>query len=276
VRVDIDKNCLVSKKLLTIALLTITAYIPTFIWMIGRWTAPNTYYSHGFLIPFISGFLVWLNREKICNTKPQPDGLGWVFFICGILIHIVSTLWQVSFTSGFSLLLVITGLVLLFLGKEHLRQLAFPVLFLIFMIPPPLVAVAQISFKLKILAARASTIIINSLGVPAIREGSIIKTPHSYLVVEDPCSGVSSLIAMVALGALMAYFLKGSKLRKVILFLSAVPIAIISNIARLIIISLVSELYGAKFAAGWFHYPMGVMVFVFSFFGLLLVGKLLE
>jgi exosortase len=244
--------------------------------MVDRWTEEESYYNHGFLVPLISIFLIWLNKEKILRIKAQPDNLGWAFFIPGVLIHTLSSLWQIFFTSGFSLILVIVGLVLLFWGRRQLKQLSFPILFLIFMIPLPLVAVADISFRLKIFVTQISTILINKIGIPAIREGSIIKTAHSYLIVEDPCSGIRSLIAMIALGALMAYFLTSSRLKKIILFFSAVPVAICSNIIRIIILLSISEIYGTKYITGVIHGVMGILVFVFSFLGLVLVGRILK
>lgn len=263
-------------KLSLLAALTIIAYIPTFIWMVDRWTAKDTYYSHGFLVPFISLFIVWLKRDRLSKLKINSSKSGWLFLIIGILIHVISALWRVYFSSGFSSILVLVGLVLLFLGKSFLRQLMFPILFLVFMIPLPLIAVANLSFKLKIFAAQISTAIINKLGVSAVRDGSVIRTAHSYLMVEDPCSGIRSLIALIALGALMAYFSNISKARKAILFLSSIPIAIATNIIRIVSLSLVSEMYSAELATGWFHNVMGVLVFVFAFVGLALVGKMLE
>lgn len=263
-------------RLSVMSSLILIAYIPTFIWMVDRWIVKDTYYSHGFLVPFISIFIAWLKKEELFKLKIKPSNSGWLFFIAGITVHAISALLRIYFSSGFSLLLVLVGLVLLFFGKEFLKQLMFPILFLVFMIPLPLVAIANISFKLKMFAAYLSTIIINKLGVPAIREGSIIKTMHSYLVVEDPCSGIRSLIALIALGALMAYFSNISKTKKAILFLSSVPIAISTNIIRIVALSLASEMYGAKFATGLFHTTMGILVFVFAFLGLLLIAKVLE
>ena len=263
-------------KLITLASLTIIAYIPTIIWMVDRWTEHDTYYSHGLLIPLVSIFLVWLNREKLKAIKPSPNNSGWLFFIPGILIHLVSAIWRVYFTSGFSLLLVLAGLILLFFGKRYLRELIFPVGFLFFMIPLPLVAIANISFRLKIFAAQISTLIINGLGITAIRDGSVIRTVHSYLMVEDPCSGIRSLIALIALGALMAHFSHINRIKKAVLFLSSIPIAISTNIIRIVSLSLVSEIYGAKLATGFFHNMMGILVFVFAFIALALVGRILE
>ncbi len=263
-------------KLSVLAILTIIAYIPSFIWMINRWSVADTYYSHGFLVPLISAFLVWQKREKLAKLKISPSNSGWLLLGPSVLIYVISVLLRINFSAALSLIPVLIGIVLLFLGKEFLKELLFPLLFLLFMIPLPSVAIVNLSFKLKIFAAQVSTFIINRVGVPAIRDGSVIKTMHSYLVVEDPCSGIRSLIALIALGALMAHFSDISKVKKAILFLSSIPIAIGTNVIRIVALSLASEIYGAKFATGWFHDTMGVLIFVFAFVGLALVGKVLE
>lgn len=263
-------------KLLSLLGLTIIAYIPTFNWMYARWTARDTYYSHGFLIPFVSIFLIWLKRKELQKIKVSPSSLGWSFFVAGVIIHLLCVRFRVSFLSGFMFIPILIGIVLLSLGKDYLRQLIFPILFLTFMIPLPEVAIANLSFRLKIFAAQISTFIINRLGVLAIREGSVIKTMHSYIMVEDPCSGIRSLVALIALGALMAYFSNISKTKKIILFISSIPIAIATNVIRITALSLVSEMYGSKLALGLFHNIMGVLVFVLAFVGLVLVNKLLE
>lgn len=263
-------------KLIILSVILLIAYLPTFLWMIDRWNEKDTYYSHGFLVPFISAFIIWHKREKLAKLKAEPSNTGWLPFAVGISIHTLSALLRVYFTSGFSLLLVIPGLVLLFFGKKFLKELLFPIGFLASMIPLPLVVIANISFRLKIFAAGISTKLVNMLGVPAIRDGSVIKTMHSYLVVEDPCSGIRSLAALIALGALMAYFSNISRAKKTALFLSSIPIAVASNVVRIISLTLASEIYGAKFATGRFHDTMGILVFVFAFLGLSTVAKLLE
>jgi exosortase len=192
------------------------------------------------------------------------------------LVYLLSAVWRIYFSSGFSFLFVVVGLILVFLGIKHLKVLWFPIAFLIFMLPLPMVVIANISFRLKIFASQVSTAFINMLGVPAVREGSVIKTLHSYVVVEDPCSGIRSLIALIALGALMAYFSRLSRPKKIILFLASIPLAVITNIIRIIAVTLASEMYGAKFATGAFHDAMGIMVFVLAFLGLLFVANLLE
>lgn len=266
------KNDHIKSAIITV--LTALMYIPTFVWMYDRWTSAETYYSHGFLIPLISAFLVWHKRKDLSVIPVAPAALpGWGLFLSGIAIHLISSLWQVYFSSGFSMILVVSGLVMIFLGKGFFRAVAFQVLFLVFMIPLPLVAISNISFRLKILASQAAVFFVNLLGLPAIREGSVIKTANSYLIVEDPCSGIRSLIALIALGCLMAYLSKASRKGKILLFLSSVPIALFANVARIIVLTFVSEIYGARIATGLFHDIMGYVVFIIAFTGLKIVSR---
>lgn len=268
------KNDLV--KLFSLLALVAIAYIPTFRWMIDRWSAKDTYYSHGFLVPFISAFIIWQKRRELSKLIIKPVNSGWLIFSLGLLIHAISISFRVSFSSGFSLIITLIGLILITLGKNALKKLIFPVCFLISMIPLPLALIASLSFKLKIFAAQASTVLMNKIGIATIREGSILRTLHATLMVEDPCSGIRSLVALISLGALAAYFNHLPRPRKTILFLSSIPIAVATNIIRITALGLVSEIYGEKYATGIFHDTMGILVFVFAFLGLMFVQKLLE
>jgi exosortase len=167
-------------------------------------------------------------------------------------------------------------MVLLFLGREFLKELLFPVVFLIFMIPLPLVSISVITFKLKILASQFAVNTLNWLGIHAIREGGVIKTAHSYLVVEDTCSGMRSLIVLIALSIFMAYFSKISKTKKILFSLSTIPIAIVANVIRIAVLALISEIYGIRIATGVIHNIMGIFEFVLAFLWLFLVQKVLE
>lgn len=256
-------------------LITLT-YLPIFIWMIDRWMAAETYYSHGFLIPLVSIFIIFKNRGILAKMKIEPNKWGWLIFTVGLVIQIISAFLSIYFSSGFSLIFVLAGAILLFFGKDFLKRLLFPILFLVFMIPLPLFSIANLSFRLKILASQIATTLLNFIGIGAVREGSTILTKRSFLVVEDPCSGIRSLIALIALGSLMAYLSNTSKAKKAILFSSTIPIAISSNILRIVMLSLASEIYGLKLATGIFHDITGVLVFVFTFLVLLIIERILD
>ena len=165
-------------KPLSIAILFILMYLPTFIWMWDRWMAKGSYYGHGILIPFISGFIAWqaLKKKKgeEVKTKDNPSNLGLFLIISGLFIHLISAWMRIYFSSGFSMIITLSGLALYFGGKNTFKKLAFPILFLAFMIPLPLVAIANIVFKMKIFAAQISTFFVRKMGIPAIINGSMI------------------------------------------------------------------------------------------------------
>lgn len=259
-----------------ITALLLIIYSPTIWWMVDRWNAKDSYYSHGFLVPVVSLYILWLKRDKLAKIKPKPAILGLWVLILGLLIHMLSAFFRVYFTSAFSFLLVISGIVLYFSGIEMFRETLFSILFLIFMIPLPLIAIVGITFKLKIFAAYWATKIINALGVRAILDGSIIRMRHTQVIVEDVCSGLRSLISLLALGTIIAYLTKLSRWKKIVVFLAAGIMAIIANIVRIIFMALTTEIYGAKFTEGFLHTLSGLIVFIVAFLGLMLVVKELE
>lgn len=264
-------------KPIIISLLIILTYFPTFIWMIDRWKAVDSYYSHGFLVPLISGFIAWQKLKKLSGLKIIPTfRWGWLLLIAGVGIHVISALLRVYFTSAYSLLLVLSGIILLFGGKEYFKKMIFSMFFLTFMIPLPLFLTSNLSFRLKILASQLAVAIVNMAGIKAVRDGSVIMTAHSQLIVEDPCSGIRSLIALIALSFLFAYYSNITKANKIILCFAAVPIAICANVVRITVLTLVGEVYGMRFTTGLLHEIMGFGVFVLAFIGLSIFQKVLK
>jgi exosortase len=241
-----------------------------------RWFAADSYYSHGILIPFVSMYLIWQQRKTLSAIEPLKGAWGMPLIILGMAVHILSSLFRIYFTSGFSMLIVLTGLVLHFYGWRILRSILFPVIFLMFMVPIPMVVIANISFKMKLFAAQIATAALNNAGLPAIREGSIIKMQHAYVIVDDVCSGLRSLIALTALGGVFAYGMKSPMSRRILLFLSTIPIAIVTNVVRVVFLASVSEIWGSQYAAGFIHDLSGFAVFALAFLLLYAAGRLLE
>jgi exosortase len=256
------------------------AYTPTFFWMKIRWFARDSYYSHGILIPFVVGYLIWDKRKQlqdILKTNSSPSHpWGIPLIITGLLIHTISSVLRVYFTSGFSLLITIIGIILHFYGAKILKALAFPLFFLSFMIPLPEVTIVNISFRMKMFAASISARTINAIGILAIRDGSVIRMPHAYVIVDDVCSGLRSLISLGALGSIFAYFFKAPLWKRIALFLTTIPIAIITNVFRVVFLAFVSEVWGHEAASGLVHDFSGYSIFIIAFILLAASGKLLE
>ncbi|MCA9408114.1 MAG: exosortase [Candidatus Omnitrophica bacterium] len=264
------------KKEIAAFLIMLAAYFPTLIWMWDRWWSKDSYYTHGILVPIVSGFLVWQLKDDLAKIKRKESAWAIRLIVIGLGVHLFSSLFRVYFSSGFSMILVLMGLILFFFGGEFLKRIIFPVLFLLFMIPIPLVAIATISFKLKILAAEIATVVLNNMRIPALREGSVIRMRDAYVIVDDVCSGLRSLIALTALGSVFAYWMKDKAYKRILLFLSTIPIAIITNVCRVILLCCISEIWGPKYATGFIHDLSGFMVFALAFILLFVVGKLIE
>lgn len=264
----------IKPSIITAALLII--YSPTIWWMVGRWSATDSYYSHGFLVPIVSLYVLWLKRASLKSIPARPLAWGLWLLVAGLLIHVLSAFFRVYFTSAFSSLLVISGLILYCCGWQTFRESFFAILFLIFMFPLPLVAIVGISFKMKLFAAHWANKIINAVGIPAVLDGSIIRMRHTHVIVEDVCSGLRSLISLLALGTIITYLSKLPRFKKVIVFFAAGIMAIVANIVRIVFMALTSEIYGAKFTEGFLHTLSGLLVFIVAFLGLMVVVKELE
>jgi exosortase len=259
-----------------ISVLLLVIYSPTIWWMVDRWNAKDSYYSHGFLVPFVSLYVLWVKREDYARLKLKPSSWGLWLLVGGLLIHVASALLRVYFTSAFSSLFVLAGLAVYFGGVPLLHHCFFSILFLLFMIPLPLIAIVGITFKMKLFAAYWANKIVNAIGIPAILDGSVIKMRHTHVIVEDVCSGLRSLISLLALGTIMAYLSHLSRFKKIIVFLAAAVMAVIANIVRIVFMAVTSEVYGAKFTEGFLHTLSGLLVFVVAFLGLMVVMKELE
>jgi len=254
----------------------ILAFVPTFIWMWDRWFARDSYYSHGILIPFVVGFLIWQKRDELALMRKVRSAWAMPLIILGVFMHLFGSLMRVYFISGFSMLLCLIGLILYFYGSALLKKILFPVLFLLFMIPVPLIIITNISFKMKIFAAEIATTLLNSSGISAIREGSVIRMQHAQVIVDDVCSGLRSLISLMALGSIFAYWMKSVMVRRCILFFLTIPIAIITNVCRVVFLSSVAEIWGPQYASGFLHNLSGFLVFALAFVLLFVLGKILE
>lgn len=259
-------------------LLFIYAYHGTFLWLYERYTSPDSDYSHGFLIPLISGYLIWRKREQLKNTVRSSSKMGLGLIVLALLIHIGSVWTHIFFTSGFSILLLFIGLSLHLLGLEFTKKISFPLGFLIFMFPLPMGAISIFSFPLKLMVANLSTALLNLFGFPIFREGAVVHLARTTLTIDDPCSGIRSLISLLALGALIAYISHMGLLRKTILFISAIPIAIFTNVLRVCALILAANGWGANWAMPehWFHTASGLGVFGISMILLFLMMRGLE
>jgi len=256
----------------------IYVYYGTFLWLCERYTIPDSDYSHGFLIPLISGYFIWKKRNILESIPAASSKTGLIFIILALLIHVGSVWTHVFFTSGFSMLLLLIGFSLYFFGREFTKSISFPLAFLVFMFPLPMGVIGAISFPLKMMVSNLAVTVLNAFGFPLYREGAVVHLARTMLVIDDPCSGIRSLISLLALGALIAYISRTTLLKKGILFLAAIPIAIFSNVLRVCALILAANGLGSQWAMPehWFHTASGMGVFGISMILLFSTMRVLE
>ncbi|WP_226989259.1 exosortase A [Desulfuromonas sp. TF] len=235
---------------------------------------PN--YSHGLLVPFISGWFAWQRRGDLQASEVRSSNAGLVVIFTALVMLIVGAAGTEYFTQRISLVLLLAGIILYWFGREVLRILALPVVFLVFMVPLPYIVYDAIAFPLKLLVAKVSVATLKAAGVIVWREGNIIMFPNVTLEVADACSGLRSLMSLLAIGVSYAFIFHNSRLQRILLILMAVPIAMISNMFRVIATGFLAQYYGAAAAEGFFHEFAGLAVFALAMGLLLLTGMILR
>jgi len=238
------------------------------------WDDPN--YSHGFLVPLFSGYLVWHQRETLKRLAPEGRWAGLPLILGGIGMLILGDLGAENFLSRSSLIIIVAGLILFHLGHEIFRRVAFPVGFLFFMVPLPAILFYAMTFPLQRLAAQNAAWTLDALGVPVLLDGNVLHLSNITLGVTEACSGVRSLISLLALAVAWAYLTLNRMWATVILVASVVPITIVANAGRVVVTGLVGQWFGAMYAQGFFHTFSGWLIFLFAFICLLGVHGLIR
>lgn len=230
------------------------------------WVLPGSYYSHGFLIPPISLYFAWAKRHelKAAEVKPMP-WLGYALILFSAAEIILGAFLGFAVFVQASLITMIAGIVLTLFGKQHFKLLAFPILFLAFMVPIPSSLTQSIAFTLKLFATSRAVELARLMLLPVVHDGSYVYFRDEYLLVGDVCGGLRSLISMVALGVIMAQVGKARLWAKMATVAIAIPIAVVSNVLRILLLCLVGYFFGVKNATGWFHDLSGLIMFLVAF-----------
>lgn len=258
-----------------IALLLVGIYFRIFGKLIYDWyDLPD--YSHGFLVPLFSLFLIWENRLAIRNTPLAPSWKGMPLILTGICILILGVYGADLFLSRISFIILLAGLIWTLQGEKMLKVLRFPLLVLLLAIPFPQIVFNQITFPLQLLASKLASAILPIFGVPVLHEGNVIQLPAMKLEVAEACSGIRSLMSLFTLAIFYGYFIEKSTKRRVLLALFSIPIAVIANAARVTGTGLCVQYWDPEKAMGFFHEFSGWVIFVISLACLYLVHRVMR
>jgi exosortase len=233
-------------------------------------------YSHGFLVPLFSAYLIWRNRHVLRQLPVKPSWWGLPATAGSLAVLVVGKLGAELFLTRSSFVLLLGSVVLYFFGWRWLRALLFPLAFLFLMIPIPAIIYDQVSLPLQFFASRVASSLLTLVGVPVLREGNIIQLPTMALEVAEACSGIRSLISLIALAIIYGYLLEPSMWRRMVLVVAAVPIAVIANALRIMGTGLLVEYWSPEMGTGFFHAFSGWLVFVMALFLLFAFHRVLR
>lgn len=243
--------------------------------MVLQWKQDENY-SHGFLVPLIAGYFFWQSWPELKNKVVAPNNWGFVVLVLGLLQLLVAWVGTEYFTMRSSLIVLIAALVLLFWGWQLLKEMALPIGYLIFMVPIPYIIYDIVAFPLKLFVTKVSVWFLQLCGVIVMREGNIIMFPSTTLEVADACSGIRSILSLLALAVAYSFFIQIPAKFRVLIMLMALPIAVFTNALRVIITGFLAQWWGAKAAEGFFHEFAGLAVFALAMVLLVGLGVLLK
>ena len=235
------------------------------------WQIPD--FSHGFLVPVFAAYMVWVKRKTLLATKIAPTWSGIAVVILGLVVLLLGAYGAELFLSRVSLVILLTGLILSFGGWHLLKELRFALLVLLLAIPIPAIIFNEITLPLQTLAAKLASALLPLFGVPVLREGNVIELPAMKLEVAEACSGIRSLMSLLTFSIFYGYFLERSALRRTVLALASIPIAIAANAVRILGTGLCVQYWDPEKALGFFHEFSGWVMFLVSLGCLFIVHR---
>jgi exosortase len=273
---------------------------------LGRdwWTDEN--YSHGLLIPFIIGYILWTEAPRLRRASQHSHFVwGGAIIVCALLALWAGTVGAELYVQRMSLVVMLAGVVIYFWGFQVLRLALVPLVLLVLAMPIPTIIFNKIAFPLQLFASSCAVGAMRWFDIPVLRQGNVIELmprgarETTKLEVVEACSGIRSLMTLVTLAVVMAYFTypksdergngqrsgdtgllsawkRYSFWRAAIIICSAVPIAILTNSMRVSGTGVLAHYYGTEVADGFFHSFSGWVVYIVAFLLLFAVAWLLD
>ncbi len=222
--------------------------------------------SHGFFVPFLVAYAVWLERDKLSRVAPKSNWFGLVLMIAGAFLLCIGppSLDTFAFATRVAFVFSLVGAILFVRGFKTLRILTYPLLLTLLMIPLPGFIIERLTFPLQIFASRFAEQTLELIGYSVLREGNILRLPGATLSVAEACSGLRSLCALTFLGQAYVVMFDGRRWMRPVMALLVIPIAVFANGFR-IVISAVAGSYRPEWMTGLAHESTGWVVFVIAF-----------
>jgi exosortase len=255
-------------------MLLVAAYFPILSKLVVQWSTDDDV-SHGFFVPLVAGYIVWQRREKLLSIEREPAWWAVGLMVWAGVQAYLGMLGAELFLQRTAFLISLVSVLLIMGGTKLIRELAFPLLLLPFMIPLPTVIYNHITFPLQLFASAVAERSLEVLNVPVLRDGNILELASQKLSVAEACSGIRSLLSLTFLSLVYAYFFDRKVWMRWVLLIATIPIAIIANSARVTLTGVFSEI-DPSLAEGFFHEAEGWVIFVVALVILVAVHQVLN
>ena len=253
-----------NRILLALVLIEIVVlYLPAVRWLFDRWTMSVWHNAHGMFTAILVAFFISQQLRKARHLPISSSAWGFVFLIAALMIHAVDAAIHTQLLAAVSLVLILPGLSLLFLGVDRTKLIAFPLAFATLMLPIPLALTESLQLLLREMTTSGASAMIYRLGVPVFAEETTLHLPKATLLVSDACSGFSTLYASIVVASLTAYHATGVA-RRLLVLVAAPPIAVAANIVRVTLLCLLVNWQGGAVLGSWLHPGSGVLSFLLA------------
>ncbi len=229
--------------------------------MVDDWFETEEY-SHGVLIPFVSAFLIWQKKNVLERIPFAGSWWGVALTLFGIAIMFLGNISAITIILQYGFVITLAGLALSYLGWHPFREIWVPLVLLFFMMPLPAVIFQNLSLFLQVISSKLGVLMIRLFGISVHLEGNVIDLGTYQLQVVEACSGLRYLFPLMTLGLIVAYFYQAAIWKKVVIFLSTIPITILMNSFRIGVIGVLVEYWGIAMAEGFLHDFEGWVVFM--------------
>jgi exosortase len=238
------------------------------------WEDPN--YGHAIFVPLFAAYVLWRERDRWRAQPLSTSNFGFAIMLFANGLLVLGVLGAELFTARLSLLILICGIVVFLAGWQVLRSISFPIGYLFFMIPLPAIVYYQLTFPLQLWASRLGASGLVALGIRTMRHGNLLILPNCTLNVVEACSGIRSLLSLLAAVIAYGYLAEPTMWKRVALAVATVPIAIATNALRLVTTGVLSYFFGPTVDSGVVHLALGLGFFGLAILSILLIHKLLR
>lgn len=253
----------------------VAAFWPAWMHLVTTWYGSEDY-SHGFIVVPVVLYALWDKRAELLAAPLRPSAYGLPLVIITLALYLVSFLAGIWTLNSLCLILLPAAAVLFLYGWPVLRICLFPLLLLLFMIPVPAQLYASATAPLQIFVSQLTVALIKLAGIPIMREGNILHLPERSFQVIQACSGLRSILSLMTLSAILAYFTLRKNQLRALLILASVPVAIAANVVRVLLMVLGFHLFRFDLTEGRGHELFGLGIFVMAIFLLLGIGSVLK